>query len=61
MNQLQALREAEMDAVGARRAVGDIPEVFRQPGQAEHAHARWEQAHAQLQAALREPQPEAGW
>jgi hypothetical protein len=61
VNRLQALREAEMDADDARRAAGAIPEVFRPPGQAEHAHARWEQAHAQLQAALAEPEPEAGW
>lgn len=61
MNRLQALREAEMDADDARRAAGTIPEVFRQPGAAEAAHARWEQAHGQLQAALGEPEPEAGW
>ena len=61
MNQRQALLEAEMDADDARRAVGAVPEVFRPPGAAEQAHARWEQAHAELQAALREPEPEAGW
>jgi hypothetical protein len=61
VNRLQALLEAEMDADDARRAVGSIPEVFRPPGAAEQAHVRWEQAHAQLQAALGEPEPEAGW
>ena len=29
-------------------------------GAAAEAHARWEQAHAALQAALHEPEPEAG-
>ena len=60
MNQLQALLEAEMDADDARRAVGAIPEIFRPPGAAAEAHARWEHAHAALQAALNEPEPEAG-
>ena len=48
-----------MDADDALRAVGAIPEVFRPPGAAAEAHARWEQAHAALQAALNEPEPEA--
>jgi hypothetical protein len=61
VNQLQQLLEAEMDADDARRAVGAIPEVFRLPGAATQAHARWEQAHADLQAARHEPEPEAGW
>jgi hypothetical protein len=60
VNRLQALREAEMDADDARRAAGAIPEVFRPAGAAEAARARWEQAHAQLQAALAEPEPETG-
>ena len=60
MNQLQALREAEMEADNARRAVGAIPEGFRPPDAAAEAYGRWEQAHAALQLALREPEPEAG-
>ena len=60
MNQLQALREAEMEADDARRAVGAIPEVLRPSGAAAEALARWEQAHAALHAALNEPEPEAG-
>jgi len=56
VNQRQALLEAEMDADDARHAVGAIPEIFRPPGAAAEAHARWEQAHAALQAALNEPQ-----
>ena len=59
MNQLQALLEAETEADGARRAVGAIPEVFRPPDAAAEAYARWEQAHAELRAALNEPEPEA--
>jgi hypothetical protein len=61
VSQLQKLLDAEMDADDARRAVGAIPEVFRPAGAAGQARARWEQAHAQLQAALRDPEPEAGW
>jgi len=60
VNQVQAPLEAEMNADDARRAVGAIPEVFRPPNAAADAHARWEQAHAALQAALNEPEPEAG-
>ena len=60
MNQFQALLEAEMNADDARRAVGAITEIFRPPGAAAEARARWEQAHAALQAALNEPEPEAG-
>ncbi len=59
MNQFQALLEAEMNADDALRAVGAIPDVFRPSGAAAEAHARWEQAHAALQAALNEPEPEA--
>ena len=60
MNRLQALLEAETEADDARRAVGAIPEVFRPPNAAAAAHARWEQAHAALQAALNDLDPEAG-
>jgi hypothetical protein len=60
VNQRQALLEAEMNADDARRAVGAIPEIFRPPGAAAEAHARWDQAHAALQTALNEPEPEAG-
>ena len=56
MNQFQALLEAEMNADDARRAVGAITEIFRPPGAAAEAHARWERAHATLQAALNEPE-----
>ena len=59
MNRLRDLLEAEMDADDARRAAGAIPEVVRPPG-AEAACARWERAHADLQAALHEPGLEAG-
>ncbi len=55
MNRLQALLETEMDAEDAHRAFGAIPEIFRPSGAAAEAHARWEQAHAALQAALHEP------
>jgi hypothetical protein len=61
VNRLQALREAEMDADDARRAAGNIPEVFRPADAAGQARARWEQAHADIQAALGKPEPEAGW
>jgi hypothetical protein len=50
-----------MDADDARRAAGNIPEVFRPAGAAEAARARWAQAHAGIQAALGDPEPEAGW
>lgn len=53
---LRELCEAEIEADDARRAIGAIPEVFRRPGAAREAYARWEQAHAALQAALREPE-----
>ena len=61
MNRLQALLETEMDAEDAHRAVGAIPEIFRPSGAAAEAHARWEQAHADLQAALHDPEPQARW
>ena len=61
MNQLQALLEAETEADNARRAVGAVPEVFRPPNAAAEAHARWEHAHAELRAALNDPELEAGW
>ena len=60
MNRLKALLEAETEADDARRAVGAIPEIFRPPNAAADAHSRWEQAHDALQAALNEPEPEAG-
>ena len=61
MNRLQDLLQAETDADSARRAIGAVPDVLRPPGAAQEAWARCEQAHAELQAALPEPEPEAGW
>ena len=61
MNRLRELLDAETGADKARRAAGAIPDVLRPPGAAAEAYARWEQAHAALQAALHEPEPEAGW
>ena len=60
MNRLRDLLAAETGADDARRAIGAIPDVFRLPGAAAEAYARWEQAHADLQAALKEPSLEAG-
>jgi hypothetical protein len=59
VNRLQELHEAETRADDVGRAVGAIPEVFRPPDAQAQAYARWEQAHAALQAALHEPG--AGW
>ena len=60
MNRLRDLLEAEMGADDACRATGAIPDVLRPPGAEAAAYARWEQAHADPQAALKEPSPEAG-
>jgi hypothetical protein len=59
VNRLRDLLKAETEADAARRAVGAVPEVLRPPGAAAEAWARLEQAHAGLQAALRDPEPEA--
>ena len=56
MNRLAELSAAEIEAEDALRAVGAIPEVFRPPGLETQAATRWEQAHAELQAALHEPE-----
>ena len=56
MNRLAELSAAEIDAEDALRAVGAIPEVFRAPDAAAEAHARWQRAHAELQAARHEPE-----
>ena len=56
MNRLAELSATEIEAEDALRAVGSIPEVFRVPNAAAKAHARWEQAHAELQAARHEPE-----
>jgi len=56
VNRLAELSAAEIEAEDALRAVGAIPEVFRAPDAAAEAHARWEQAHAELQAARHEPE-----
>ncbi len=61
MNRLRELPGAETRAGKARRAAGAVPDVARPPGAAAEAYARWERAHAALQAALQEPEPEAGW
>jgi hypothetical protein len=60
VSRLRELYDAEVEADKARRAVGAVPDVLRRPGAAAEAYARWEQAHAALQAALHEPGPEAG-
>ena len=60
MNRLRDLLEAEMDADDACRAAGAIPDVLRPPGAEAAAYARWEQAHAGPQAALKGPSPQAG-
>ena len=61
MSRLRELYDAEIEADKARRAVGAHPGAFgRRPGAAAEAYARWEQAHAALQAALHEPGLEAG-
>jgi len=56
VNRLAELSAAEIDAEDALRAVGAIPGVFQPPDATAEAHARWEQAHAELQAALHEPE-----
>jgi hypothetical protein len=61
VTRLRELLRAETEADAARRAIGAVPEVLRPPGAAQEAWARCEQAHAQLQAALHDPEPEAGW
>ena len=60
MNRLAELSAAEIEAEDALRAAGAIPDVLRPPGAEAAAHARWERAHADLQAALKEPALEAG-
>ncbi len=56
MTRLAELSAAEIEADDARRAVATIPDVLRPPNAAAETYARWEQAHAELQAALREPE-----
>ena len=57
MSRLRDLYRAEGAADEARRAAAAIPEVLRPPGAAAGAYAAWQQAHADLQAALAEPEP----
>lgn len=58
MTVLRDLLLAEEEADAARRALAAIPEPFRTPGDAEAAMAKTMQAHAALQAALHQPEPE---
>jgi hypothetical protein len=56
VTRLAELSAAAIEAEDALRTVGAIPEVFRPPNAATEAYARWEQAHAELQAARHEPE-----
>ena len=59
MATLTELLKQENAADDARRAVGRVPEVLREPGAAQEAHDRWEDAHQALREAL-EADREAG-
>lgn len=59
MPELAELLKAETRADDARRGVGRIPEVLREPGAEQAAYGRWETAHRELMAA-REAELEAG-
>ena len=55
--QLRAAFEAAEDDM---RRAGAVPEPFRNETAVAAAYARWEAAHAELSAALAEPEAEAG-
>jgi hypothetical protein len=57
---LAELRRAADQAGDDRRAIGSVPGVWRDPGAAAAAWARWEAAHEALTAARREAGLEAG-
>lgn len=59
MTRLAELLKAENNADDARRAVGGITEVLREPGAEDAAYAHWEAAHRALTEAL-EADMEAG-
>lgn len=60
MSTLAELVRAETAADDARRAVGRVPGVLREPGSAEAAYARWEAAHQALMEGRRDAELEAG-